>query len=57
VAVRKLPIDEALFCVVDCSPRREGVDLARDSVYVAARNLVFGLTLLTRSRHFGLRLK
>jgi len=57
VAVRKLPIDEALFCVVDCSPRRESVDLARDSVYVAARNLVFGLTLLTRSRHFGLRLK
>src|SRR3974377_1425267 len=57
VAVRKLPIDKALFCVVDRSPRREGVDLARDSVYVAARNLVFGLTLLTRSRHFGLRLK
>jgi len=57
VAVRKLRIDEALFCVVDCSPRREDVDLARDSVYVAARNLVFGLTLLTRSRHFGLRLK
>ena len=57
VAVRKLPIDKALFCVVDRSPRREGVDLARDSVYLAARNLVFGLTLLTRSRHFGLRLK
>ena len=57
VAVRKLPIDKALFCVVDRSPRREGVDLARDSVYVAARNQVFGLTLLTRSRHFGLRLK
>lgn len=33
-----------------------GVDLNADSVYVAARNLVFGLILLARSR-FGLRSK
>jgi hypothetical protein len=32
------------------------VDLASKSVYAAARNMVFGLTLLTRCR-FGLRLK
>jgi len=32
------------------------VDLAAKSVYAAARNLVFGLILLTRSR-FGLRSK
>jgi len=37
--------------------RRPDVDLESISVYVAARNLVFGLILLTRSRHFGLRLK
>jgi len=37
--------------------RRLAVDLAVKSVYVAARNLVFGLILLTRSRRFGLLLK
>jgi hypothetical protein len=31
-------------------PPRLGVDLAPNSVYAAARNLVFGLILLTRSR-------
>jgi hypothetical protein len=33
------------------------VDLASKSVYVAARNLVFGLILLTRSLHVGLLFK
>jgi hypothetical protein len=35
---------------------RQTVDRPPKSVYVAARNLVFGLTLLPRSS-FGLRLK
>src|SRR5665647_1873575 len=43
-----MTICEAALGLEGIGPARAGVDVAAKSVYVAGRNLVFGLTLLAR---------
>jgi hypothetical protein len=48
---RRLPIHKALCLAAVCrAVRRVTVDLAAFFVYLAARNMVFGFTVLTRCR-------
>jgi hypothetical protein len=51
---RALPIHKALFVGGNCRAKPHwAVDLASDSVYVAARNLGFGFILLTRCQFWA----